>query len=352
MKILIINNALGYGGAEKQVVVDANYLTKNKHQVTVAYEIEGELKNLLLPNINKFKLKYRSSILSFFQLFLHLIKNKYDIIHAHQYWAAKVAGIPGKLTGHKVIINEHGLGLWRKWYHSVIVWFISLFANKVITTCDENTRLRHEMDKIPISKLLTVYNSFELIEEKNINNIKKVSNFWIGFVGRFNKIKQLDIFIDICIQLKKEIDDFKIVLVGDGKEKERILQLIEQNNLCEYFILPGFCKHPKQYYRLFDVFVLPSKIEAFSLALLEAGASSIPLIAFDVGGNNEIIKNGETGYIVEPFNTKIITDKIHDLYINKQKCKKMGDKAREYICSNFSIANRIIKLEQIYSEYM
>jgi glycosyltransferase involved in cell wall biosynthesis len=96
------------------------------------------------------------------------------------------------------------------------------------------------------------------------------------------------------------------------------------------------------------VFVLPSRIEGFSVALLEAEASGIPAIAFDVGGNAEIIKNNITGFLLPDLNIDILVEKIIYLYENPQKRKEMGNEARNYIKSNFSNELRIKKLEKLY----
>jgi len=353
MKILIINNALGYGGAEKQVVVDANSLFNNGHDVTVAYHISGDLGNLLIKQIKKFHLKYSNSILSGFQLFFHLLFNRYDVIHTHQYWASKVGGIPGKITGHKVIYNEHGLGLWRKWYHIIIVRFISMFADKIINSCNATKDVRQKREKINKEKLMTVYNSFqieEMMARHQLINDKRL--FSIGFVGRFNHVKRLDIFIELANELKKEIKHFKIILVGDGKEKGRIDELIRINNLENYFITPGFVTDTASYYKKFDIFILPSKREAHSVALLEAGANGIPALAFNVGGNSEIIVNGKTGYIIPECNFTLMFKKIKKLYDLVDFRLEMGEFAKKYVQETFSINKRINNLISLYNKVL
>lgn len=111
MKFLIIINSLKYSGAEKQVVADANPLSQNGYKITIAYNQFGDLGKLLNDKIIQYRIKRKNEILASFQLFIHLLFNKYDIIHSHMFWAEKVSSLSGKLTGHKVIFNEHGLVL-------------------------------------------------------------------------------------------------------------------------------------------------------------------------------------------------------------------------------------------------
>ena len=352
MKILIVINALGYGGAEKQAIVDANSLCSRGYDITVAYYRSGELEKLLNKKVRKLKLPSPSSIISAIYLFSHLLFTKYDIVHNHMYWSSKAAGIVAKLTGHKVIYNEHGLGLWRKWYHILIIRLIALFADKIINSCDATRSIRHNRDKIRKHKLVTVYNSFNLEQNNNDSNktinLTKSGNFIIGFVGSFNKVKRLDIFIEIAKELKKEIQEFKIIMVGDGAEKIKIEKLINKNNLGKYFILPGFITDTSPYYQNFDVFILPSIREAHSIALLEAGAHGLPSLAFDVGGNSEIIKNSYNGYVIPDGDIGSLVNRIIYLYKNPDLKIKMGNNSKKYINQHFSVEKRIKNLERVY----
>mgnify|MGYP001110330385 CR=1 FL=1 len=355
MKILIVLSALKYGGAEKQAIVDANSLVGCGYQVTIAYNENGGLISLLSKSVKQYRIKSKNVFLASLQLSYHLLFNKYDIIHCHMFWAEKVSALPGKLTGHKIVFNEHGLGLWREWYHILIMKFISKFADRIITSCDATKRARIKRERLNKDKLVTLYNSFNETGGKNINEnisefLRNKEEFIIGFIGRFNAVKRLKIFIDIAKGLKGLIPNFKIVLVGNGEEMESIKRGIKEKKLEKYFYLPGFELNTKQYYNTFDVFVLPSVREACSVALLEAGASGVPAIAFDVGGNAEIIKDNATGFIIPEGDIDSLTGRIKFFYKNREKKRKMGDAAKEYIKINFSIKNRVQNLKRLYQE--
>lgn len=355
MKILIVVNALKFGGAEKQAIIDANSLVNQGHQVTIAFNKKGELEKLLSRDIKRYQIKNKNVIFASVQLLYHLWFNKYNIIHCHMFWAEKVSVLPGKLTNHKLVFNEHGLGLWRKWYHILIIRFISIFADKIITSCEATKKVRIEREKINRNKLITIYNSFDNIGEKHSNVtlpdfLKNKKEFIISFIGRFNPVKRLRIFIEIAEQLKKKIPRFRIVLVGDGEEKKKVKEEVKKRGLSRYFYMPGFILNPAPYYKVSDVFVLPSIREAFSIALLEAGASGIPAIAFNVGGNSEIIKDNITGFLISDRDISLLIEKIVFLYQNSEKKENMGKAAREYIKNTFSVKNRINNLEKLYRD--
>ncbi|MDH4211905.1 MAG: glycosyltransferase [candidate division WOR-3 bacterium] len=352
MRILIVVNTLCYGGAEKQAVADANSLAAEGNDVTLGCHMIGDLARRLSPEVKLYRIGSKNVIVAALLLFMHLLSNRYDIIHSHMFWAERVSIIPGKLTRHRVVFNEHGLGLWRKWYHVVTMRLISMLADKVVTSCQENYRVRRKQEKLDPDKMVVIYNS---VEENSKGDLSSESlgelhdgKFIIGYAGRFNAVKRLELFLNIAERLKDRIKDFKIVLLGDGDLRRRLEREISGRGLEEFFHMPGFVLEVSQYYRTFDVFVLPSKIEGFSLALLEAGAASVPLIAFDVGGNSEIIVNGVNGYTIPNNDIDTLMERIIYLREHEGFRRKMGMAAHRLIEGRFSVSRRTDDLQRLY----
>lgn len=347
MNILILISSLEVGGAEKQAVIDANMLSEKNNKVTIAFSKDGPLSKLLNDNINQVKLFTSNQILVQFHLLYFLILHRFDIIHAHMFWAEKVIAIPSFLTRHKLIYNEHGLGLWRKWYHSKIMKLVSLFAQKVLCSCKLNEKIRFEKDKISKSKLITVYNSIS----SNLDFTKEKNKiFTIGYCGRFHEVKRLQIFIELAIYCRKNNLKVLFLLVGDGDEFAKITKLVLDNELNEYFEFTGFRLDPKLEYKRMDIFILPSRVEAFSVALLEAGSFGLPLLAFEIGGNSEIVIDNVTGFLIDDNNVEKMFEKINLLYNDRELLHKLSISTKNYIENNFSHASRLEKLEQIYND--
>jgi len=356
VKVLIIINTLRYGGAEKQVIADANALAAAGHHVTIGCHESGELARRLSQKIRLFNIGSSNVGVASVLLFLHLLSNRYDVIHSHMFWAERVSVFPGKITGHKVVFNEHGLGLWRKWYHVIVMRLISFFADKVVTSCEENYRIRMEKEGIRPDKMVVIYNSFEENSGRSNSTASyqdfRDGKFTIGYAGRFDAVKRLDIFLEIAERLKQRDRNFRIVLLGDGDLKRGLEKQISARSLKEYFRMPGFVLDPSHYYEGFDVFVLPSKVEGFSLALLEAGASRVPLIAFDVGGNSEIISDGVNGFTVPDNDTAALVERIEYLLKHDDIRREMGITAHRVISNRFSLARRIHGLQELYRSLM
>ena len=347
MKILIVVYSLAYGGAEKQVVVDANALREYGHQVTVAYFKHGELTKLLHQDITLYKLRSKNAGLAALQLFFHCVSHRYHVVHAHMFWAEKISA-PGWLLGQRIIMNEHGLGVWRKWHHSLLMRIISRLAHLVVNSCDATKNNRVTIDRLKPKKLMTLYNSFET---NNPNSEAKKRNnhpFTVGFVGRFDPVKRLEFYLPLAQLLKHSIPGVKFVLVGDGDKREELEKQVNEAGLQDYFHFPGYVLDPGRYLSHFDAFFMPSLREAFSIALLEAGAYEVPAVAFNVGGNPELIKDNETGFIVENNDIEAAAATIHWLYRNPEEKIRIGRDARRFVTETFSVKQRLQHLGRIY----
>lgn len=349
-KVSIVIYSLSIGGAQKQAVSDANLLKEQGYSVTVICGKHGELEDALHKSIRVVCLHAKSQLDAIWKMIIHLMKHRYDVLHAHMFWAQKITAIPAFLTSHKLIFNEHGLGNWRKWYHRILMRFISIFADKVICSCELNCKLRHEKEHISWAKLQTVYNGFSLHDNAmdSFEIKERGKDFIIGFTGRFHEVKRIHTFTSLVHLLSNKIPSLKCLLVGEGPELEKLSSAIQGQNMGDYFMLPGFQGDMTSYYRQFDVFVLPSRIEGFSLSLLEAGIYGVPALAYDVGGNREIIDDGKTGFILPDNDVSALADAIYDLYRNPEKCKQLGLEAREKVLQNFSPERRVRELKSLY----
>lgn len=352
MRILIVVNALTYGGAEKQAVMDANMLSENGCDVAFAYKNDGDLRTLLSRRVRQYHISPQFIPLASLQLLFHLLLNRYDVIHCHLFWAAMITMIPAILTRQQYVVNEHGQGNWRRWYHLVIIRRIYRFAAKVITPCKAVMDTIVQRERVEVDKVCVIYNAFDSDRLEQDGNVIPegvgANGFKIGYVGRFSPIKKLEVFLALAKILNAEIPNLHFILVGDGPEKQRICAEIENEELGEFFSLPGFVDNPHAYYKNFDVFILPSESEGFSLALLEAASASKPVIAFDVGGNAEIIIDGVTGLLVPYCNIKLLAAKVLHLHGNINDRINMGKTASAYATKRFSPSVRLHALSTLY----
>lgn len=344
--ILIVIGTLKLGGAERQVINDANNLFKNGFDITVCYGKYGNLCSQLVEGVNIINLNTNSKILGVLRILKLLLKNRYDIVFSHMFWANIVSGISAQLTNHRIVFFEHGLALWRNKIQQATFRLVSKKASLIIT-CSEASKKTRIDQGIPSNKIKVIPNSYRNNnndkdeETVKINDIEDDKIFRILFVGRFNEVKQLSVLIKVAQELLvMDIKDFSFILVGDGDTKPEIEKTIIEKNLQDHFVLTGYKNNPQIFYEISNCFVLPSRREDFSLSLLEASSSGLPCIAFNVGGNAEIIQDGKTGFVIKPYSTDQFVEKLGYLIKNPIIANDMGLNAKKRVETCFSEDSR------------
>lgn len=351
-KILIVIATINPGGAERQVITDARLLTDAGFKVTIAFHMDGPLRVQIDSRVETFRIGSKNEFKAGRILRKFIKKNKFEAIFAHMFWAHKVTAIATFGKKQNLYFFDHGLGLWRKSHHLLVVKLTTMRAGKVVTASGAKKKIKIEREGIREDKVMVMHNCYNKaeIDPTPVDRLPfKKDRFVIGFAGRFNAVKQLPLLVDVAKIMRDKSDQFVFVLMGDGNEREKIEKLVKDNKLQNHFVFPGFINRPLSVMAHFDVFILPSKREDFSVALLEAGAVGLPALAFDVGGNKEIIVDGETGFVIPPYDEKVLAEKLLYLMENKAVKEKMGKIASERVQSTFSEKKRQENLVNLIS---
>lgn len=169
--------------------------------------------------------------------------------------------------------------------------------------------------------------------------------FVIGVVAR---LKDQGILLDALRDLPGDMTILFLGIDHDAALDARARAL----GLTQEFRYLGFRDKPLPFYRLFSVMVLPSSIEGFSLAILEAMASSRAVIASDAGGNAEAIVEGETGFLFPPADPAPLAAALRALYHDRARARAMGERARARLIEHFTIERTVEKTERVYQELL
>jgi glycosyltransferase involved in cell wall biosynthesis len=189
----------------------------------------------------------------------------------------------------------------------------------------------------------------------DLEDIQEISAIYLGkkvlsFVGRLGNDNYVDDIIELAKRLSKIRDDFIVVFVGDGPEGVRLKTLVKEYNLTSVVMFAGF--RPR------EVVISIQRHSSIALclkggfSLIEACASGCPVISYNVEWHYELVKNGETGFLIEEGDLDSLTKAAIFILDHPNEAKEMGDKARKLAISEHNISHTSEVKKNCYRELL
>lgn len=289
-------------------------------------------------------------VLSFLlKFFLEIRTIKPDIVQVQDLEMGVAAWLPRKILKIPYIIWGRGDDVYEQSRLDRIRTRPILQNADAILALTEN--MRTKLKNICNTEIYVIPNGIEL-EEYNDEVMfpdRKANTKNILFVGRLRPVKGVQYLITAMKKIHEKMPDSRLILVGDGEERERLAALAIQLGIQEYVQFVGIVpqEEVKTFMQNADVFVLPSLSEGFPNVILEAMACGLPVIASRVGGIPDIITNDTNGYLVDAKDTDDMANKILLLLSDDNLRKKFSDNNRDLV-KKYDWENLTIELEKIY----
>ena len=153
--------------------------------------------------------------------------------------------------------------------------------------------------------------------------------------------------INMMADIRKEYPDAQLLLAGNGPKQAELERQILDLGLTENVRLLGYCTCLEKYQRVADVLVSCSRREGLPLNIVEAMLSGTPVVATHNRGHRELIRHGETGYLVDVDDTQAMARAVLKLLKNEEKAARIGENARNF-AQKYTYANVKQELEAIY----
>ena len=282
---------------------------------------------------------------------------KPDIINSHY---ASGYGTLASLTGFKRIL----LSLWgsdilifpkKTIIHKKIIEFNIKMAAGVASTSNGMLLEAKKICPIKYSYITPFGIDTNIFKANHYKSYKK--EFVIGTVKSLKKVYGIDILLIVfskLLKVKPEGIDLKLVIIGDGVEKERLIDLSNDLDINKYVFFKGNVKNKDVPYELnkMDLFCSFSRSESFGVSALEASSCGIPVITSNAIGFQETVVDQKTGYFFSIDNINGIVDTIIDLILNYDKRIDMGSNGIEYVKSNYEIYNSFILMNDAYNDIL
>jgi glycosyltransferase involved in cell wall biosynthesis len=168
--------------------------------------------------------------------------------------------------------------------------------------------------------------------------------------GRLEPVKGPEYFIEAARLVLDRFPQVKFLVIGDGSLRNKLEIKCKKLNISRSFIFTGWREDVPELLSILDILALPSLNEAVGRILIEAGACGIPVVATEVGGVPEIVKDKETGILVPAANPLALAQGLATLLKDKEKRFKMGAVARQWVDDKFSTRAMVNKFSNLYEE--
>ncbi|MEJ8302342.1 glycosyltransferase family 4 protein [Saccharibacillus sacchari] len=170
-------------------------------------------------------------------------------------------------------------------------------------------------------------------------------------VCRLVPAKGLDILLQACARLKERNIPYVLHLIGDGPSREELEQMAQDLGVYDDTIFYGYTLHPEEFMPFFDIFVLPSRAEAFGSVFAEAALCCLALVGTSVGGVPEQIEHGVNGLLVPPDDAEALANALEQVIVDPSYRYELARTACEKAKSNYSLNRVAIELKRLYLSY-
>ena len=367
-KIAFIITKLELGGAQKSVLYSVRHIGDNFEPFLLCGQggyldkyAKDHIKNLyFIPNLVR-RINPIKDLLAFFEIGKTLKRIAPQIVHTNCPKAGILGRIAAKLfTKAKVIHTTHGFVFYdgqnvlKKYFYILVERFAALFADYMIfvsnkdlrtalkykITTKEKARLIHA-GVTPKTKESLRFNKIKLFDELNIKEGTKIVLQTANLKPEKNPLDSVKIASIVC----KKMPNTVFLYTGAGPFKTKTENLIKELGLENNFKLIGWRDDIPHLLSIASVFLLTSIREGLPMALVEALFMRVPAVCYDAGGINEVLKNGENGFLIPLNDTKkaaqSIINILQDNFIFKEQTLAL--------LTDFNIKDMLLKQEALYT---
>lgn len=358
--VLHLSTSSGPGGAERMISTLTAALNQGQYRIIVGLFRPGWLqeecealgvRTSVMPLAGRFNLQW------FRACFRLLRRERVALIHAHEFSAILCGWIVAMLAGVPFVATVHGKNyFWEKLRRRVAYRLVSRQGALVVVSHDLK---RFVCDKVGVAekRVQVICNGVapaQTVSDEEVRICKAelgVSGCYplLGVVGSLYPVKGHRFLLEAMPELLQRWPQARLLVVGRGELDVALKEQVEQLAIGANVHFLGMRQDVPRLLSVLDAFVLPSLSEGLSLALLEAMASGKPVVATLVGGNPELIDHGQTGFLVQPEDTRDLAANLVKLLSDPGMMQQFGRQAAERVRQHFSMGQMVDRYRNLYA---
>lgn len=283
------------------------------------------------------------------------------ILHAHCYKGYIFASFLKRLLNKLIIVSTKHISDASSFRIKVYEYLgnKSLLSFDQVIAVSQFTKHKLAEKGIPAGNIEVIHNGVEIPlngrtakesirSELNIDSNSRL----VGFIGRLTPQKGISFLLRAAQEICARTADISLVIIGDGELKKEAESFIASNNLGGRVFMLGWRKDATDLLEDIDVLLLPSIFEGLPMIILEAMARGVPVIATDVGGIGEAVKDGETGLLIKPGDPDAIVTSVFELFDTPELAANISRNSIAEVKTRFNAHHMSEQYEQTYLRLM
>jgi len=369
-KVFYLVDSLNVGGTESQAVELARRISAAGYSVTLGcLRAQGPLLDRLRGSaveVREFHpaggIDTPGGLYQLLRLSWFLRRNSFDIVHTHDLWsnllgvpAARLAGVPAIVSSRRDLAHFD-------WYQGKRRIWLRRIQNLSGAVLANATPIRDGLiaeDGFAPEKVRVIHNGVD-VEKFRLGRDHRERLFpglgdssLVVLVGNMHSdVKGHPWLIAAAPAVIREFPSTRFLLVGDGEQRHNFEQQAADLGLAQNFLFLGRRSDIPEILASCDIALLPSRAEGLPNAVLEYMAAGLPTVVSRVGGNTELIEDGETGLVVPPEDSPALSEALLTLLRQPVLVQKMGQRARAFAAENFSFERLVREIDALYSELL
>lgn len=363
IRVLHCLETVGPGGVEQRRLLLAKQLdTKEFTQAVICTQAIGGLpeqfERLQCPLHEIGVFRYIGDQERYRRAFRIVEEYRPHIIHGAVFEGVAVAAIVGRLGRVPIIIGEETSDpVNRRWRGHLLYRSLASLTHRMVAVSPAVEDYLVRRIRLPVRKVHLINNGVANpapVDRACMTDLRSrlgigPDDLVIGSVGRlYDDHKRFSDVIRAMVHVLQSYPTAKLLIVGGGKDEDILRGLAAELGLTDRVMFTGYQPDPRVYYAVMHVFALASAHEAFGLVLVEAMFMGLPVVATRVGGIPWVVKEGETGFLVEPRAPQDLANRLVQLCADEGLRHTMGEKGRRRAKSEFSAERYVRDVAALY----
>lgn len=360
MRVMQVTDDLGVGGLERVVSLLCRHLDPARFESSALCLREGGefADELSADGIPVHVLPWSSDRVdytAFRRVAEVLRRERIDVIHTHNTGPFFHGGLGATLAGVRTHIHtDHARTFPDRMRWMVAEHLLSHLAYRVVGVSEHTTRNLVRYERIPESRLVTIPNGIDLPPPSRPRREVRASLGLpddvpvVGTAGRLTHQKGLEYLVRAAAALRPRHPGLHTLIVGEGPEREPLEELARSLGVQDRVLFLGVRMDIADLFGALDLYALPSRWEGLPMAILEAMAAGLPVVASSVGGVPTAIRHGQEGLLVPAEDDGALAQALDEVLSDPSTLARMGSASRRRYEARFTVSTMALRYQQLY----